>query len=515
MPLTLELISIYFFFAAFLALFFAAYALSKSSTTLVNIFSALCVSVSIYLFGYLLELNSSSLPQMIFWNQIQYIGVPFYPALWLLLSMLYTKTIKILSKGIFLMIFTIPMLTFIIRFTNEIHHFYYKSFKLKELWGLKFLSLEKGPWYIFYSVYLIFYFVLAVFFYLRNYRKAPNFQRLGYRIMISASFLPFIGLNLILLNPLNFSVNYIAFVLPFSLFLVLLALFKYDFLEFKTLARDVLFDKSADAMILINSTSSIIDFNPAAAQLFPELTASVKGRFIESVLGNYKGFLDSLKNKDLKDLLLNFGDDYGYFEVKSVTIKNDFENIVGYLISLVNVTERKHAQEALNILATTDSLTGLYNRNRFMQLANLQMEISQRYNNKFSLIMIDVDHFKEINDTKGHAAGDAVLNHLGRLMREYFRKTDIIGRLGGEEFAILLPDTSLIDAQNITEVFRNVLLKQPAFYEDEYIHFTLSMGISVYDKRFSCFDQILKLSDEALYQSKENGRNRSTTRILN
>ncbi|GKU25087.1 histidine kinase N-terminal 7TM domain-containing diguanylate cyclase [Clostridium folliculivorans] len=514
MSFTLAFLSIYFFLSALLAVFFAAYAISKGTTTLVKVFFSLCLLVSIYLFGYLLELNSSSLPQIMFWNQIQYIGIPFYPALWLLLSLIYTKTITTFNRNTFFIIFTVPILTFLMQLTNPMHHLYYKSLMLKTTLGLNFLTFDKEPWYLFYCIYITLYFLISISCYVKNYRKVADFERSGYKIMILASLLPFISFELILINPGNVSFNYVALILPFSFSLILIALFKYDFLALKTLARDVLFERSSDAMILIDNTSRLMDYNPAAAELFQELDSSMKGKTIEFILGDQINLLKILNTNDSSDIKISNGDSYGYFEVKTVTIKNDFGNIVGRLINLINITERKNDQEALKILASTDALTNLYNRNRFMQLANLQMECSSDYNTGFTLLMIDIDHFKHINDTNGHAAGDAVLAYLGCEMKRYFRKTDIIGRLGGEEFAVILPSTSLDAANNITEFFCDMVSKEPIICGNKPIYFTLSIGISVYDRRLKTFGEVLKLADEALYESKKNGRNRVTVKVL-
>lgn len=515
MSFTLGLISIYLFLTALLSVFFAAYTISKGKTTLVKVFFSLCLLVSIYLFAYLLELNSSPLPQMLFWNQLQYMVIPFYPALWLLLSLIYTKTIKTFKRNTFFIIFAVPILNFLIQITNLHNHFYNKSFILKKISGVILLTYNKEPWYLFCSAYIIIYFLISIFCYLSSYRKVEDFERSGYKIMILASLLPFIGLELILINPLELSINYEALVLPFTFYLILIALFKYDFLAIKSLAREVLFEKSSDAMILTDSTSRLMDYNPAAAELFQELNISMKGKTIEFILGNQTDLLRILNTNDNCDFKISIGDRYEYFEVKIVTIKNDFGNEVGRLINLVNITERKHDQEALKILASVDALTGLYNRNSFMHHANLQMECCSNYNSGFTLLMIDVDYFKHINDTNGHAAGDAVLTHLGYQMKKYFRRTDIIGRLGGEEFAIILPSTCLDAAKNITEFFCDMISKEPVIYENKPIYFTLSTGISVYDKRLKTFGEVLKLADEALYESKKNGRNRVTVKLLN
>lgn len=514
MTITLGLLSIYLFFSVLAAVFFAAYALSKGSTDLVKVFAALCICISFYLLGYLLELNSSSLGQMVFWNQIQYIGIPFFPAFWLLLSFVYTKTIGTIHKSTLRIIFAFPFLTFLIRLTNPLHHIYYRAHEPRTTFEFSFLALDKGPWYFIYGAYLIMCFILATFCYVKSYKKRAAFERAGYRMMMGASLVPFLGLTLIVIDPGKLSIDYTALLLPFSLFFILLSLFKYDFLELKTLAREVLFERSTEAMILIDQTNRLMDYNLAAAMLFHELNRSVNGQVIETVLEKETDFLEALKTDDKKDLKIVFNNGYGYFEVKTAIIEDNYGHGVGRLISLINITERTHAQELLHVLATTDSLTGLYNRGQFIQLGKHEVELAQNDGSAFSLLMMDVDHFKIINDTKGHATGDAVLKHLGNVMKAYFTKKEAIGRLGGEEFGVILPSTSLEEAKKIAEKFRREISKHPASYDGTHIYFTFSIGVSAYNKKVKGFEQMLKIADEALYQSKSDGRNRTTAKII-
>ena len=112
-----------------------------------------------------------------------------------------------------------------------------------------------------------------------------------------------------------------------------------------------------------------------------------------------------------------------YFELKTVAIENAEDKTVGKLITLIDITERKRIQESLNFLATTDSMTGLYNRSHFMNLANTKVETCGD-DDCFSLLMMDIDKFKKINDTWGHAAGDAVLRHVGKMSDDMLKLAD-------------------------------------------------------------------------------------------
>jgi diguanylate cyclase (GGDEF)-like protein len=457
-----------------------------------------------------MELNSSSEKQMLFWNFIQYIGIVLYPVFAMLICLIYTHTIKTLSKSTFYIVFAIPLLTFLIRLTNPLHHIYYKSVHLTTSFGLTLMSLEKGPWYIFYGFYLLFNLSLATFFYIKTYSKVTPSEKSSYKIIITSSLVPHVGLGLILLSSTNLGIDYVALFLPVSLFLLLFALFKYDFLELKTLARDILFDKSTDAMLLLDSSNRLIDHNYAAKLLFDKLNPSLYGQSIEVILKDEIDFLNILNSNPKKDLKIASSNGYEYFEVRTVTLENNHKTQVGQLISLMNITNRRRAQEELKIRATIDALTGLYNRGQFMKLAKFEIEQSKHPSANFSLLMLDVDDFKNINDSNGHAAGDAVLKHLGKHMSQCFRKSDIIGRIGGEEFAVLLMHTSAEEAYKISENLRMILLKHPALYEDTSIHFTFSAGISSYNTSNKSFDAFLKLADEAMYQSKNSGRNKTT-----
>ena len=124
--------------------------------------------------------------------------------------------------------------------------------------------------------------------------------------------------------------------------------------------------------------------------------------------------------------------------------------------------------------------------------------------------MMDIDHFKSINDTKGHAGGDAVISEFGNLMKANFRKTDILGRLGGEEFAVILTTTDIDEAQGVAEKFCETVAKTVMFYGTIPITITISIGVTYFFREAENFDEILKYADEAMYESKARGRNCTT-----
>jgi diguanylate cyclase (GGDEF)-like protein len=171
---------------------------------------------------------------------------------------------------------------------------------------------------------------------------------------------------------------------------------------------------------------------------------------------------------------------------------------------------RKEMEKELRRLATTDDLTGCYNRRYFMELAQNEYFRSIRYDHPLSIIMLDIDHFKAVNDTYGHPAGDEVLVQVVQLCQNNIRHNDLLARYGGEEFIMLLPETCAADAQALAERIRKEFENHPVYKEgDLCIHTTVSMGIAtLFPKRPIPLERLLVCADKALYQSKENGRNR-------
>ncbi|MFU8786205.1 MAG: GGDEF domain-containing protein, partial [Candidatus Izemoplasmataceae bacterium] len=158
----------------------------------------------------------------------------------------------------------------------------------------------------------------------------------------------------------------------------------------------------------------------------------------------------------------------------------------------------------LQDLSTKDTLTGISNRFYFRKIAKIELEKARRYNKELSIIMLDIDFFKHINDNYGHKKGDEVLKNLVQAIQSKIRITDIFARWGGEEFAILLPETDLKKAVIVAEKLR-VHVKGISLIEEEII--TVSFGVSAYNPDIETVDQLIGLSDEALYRAKNSGRN--------
>lgn len=172
------------------------------------------------------------------------------------------------------------------------------------------------------------------------------------------------------------------------------------------------------------------------------------------------------------------------------------------------------AEHALYTSATYDMLTGFLSRNAFFNNVQFAHELATRNKSPLSIAIIDIDEFKKINDTHGHAAGDAVLKSLGALIKNAVRKSDFIGRVGGDEFALVLPNTGLAEAQKVTENIRKLAANTTVQFGNLTLNITLSIGLSQGDTLVTApFNEILAAADQALYDAKKSGRNRVVVQV--
>ncbi len=203
-----------------------------------------------------------------------------------------------------------------------------------------------------------------------------------------------------------------------------------------------------------------------------------------------------------------------------------FSSILALLIALfiaraIYISAKKESQEEkerleklvqertkeIELLSKTDALTKLWNRRYLEEMLQMEFKRARRYNHDLSLIVVDLDHFKKINDTYGHIAGDEVLKEVAKRIKKSLRETDFVGRYGGEEIVVILPETDAEKAFNIAQKIKKALESEPVLFNGTEIKVTASLGISQLRKEHNCYERLFHEADEALYEAKRRGRN--------
>jgi diguanylate cyclase (GGDEF)-like protein len=188
-------------------------------------------------------------------------------------------------------------------------------------------------------------------------------------------------------------------------------------------------------------------------------------------------------------------------------LRSETNSISGIFLIVQDVTELATYEQKLVEMNTIDALTGSYNRRFLESRLKEECERQRRFSRPLSLIMIDIDHFKKVNDTYGHQCGDLILQSVAKKATASIRKTDFFARYGGEEFCCLLPETNADAAEIVAEGLRTAIETMESSFDNNSISVTISLGISCFTTDDSP-DTLLKRADDALYQAKHSGRNR-------
>ncbi len=220
-----------------------------------------------------------------------------------------------------------------------------------------------------------------------------------------------------------------------------------------------------------------------------------------------KGYLEEYKESFTALPLLSEGMPIGILTILGAE-EDQIEKLLIMAEQLALEVKKVSLYERVQMLAITDGLTNVYVRRHFLERLNEEMARSKRHNLHLSVLMLDLDHFKGCNDTYGHLVGDIVLKEIAKILKEHVRQVDLVGRYGGEEFVIALPDTNKTSAANVAERIRQSAERYRFKAYDEIITTTVSMGLATYPDDGRDVPALIDRADQALYKAKEEGRNR-------
>ncbi len=491
------------FFSALYNFMVAIYAYRKKVRITIY-FALLSLCLTIYSLGYVLELTSSTFQGKIVWNLVQYIGLPWIPAIWIMFSFEFVN--KPLRPRTILLLLVIPVTTIFFRYTSSMNHLYYLSVQMMSNHYFSVLVIQKGPWYWLNWIFQTASMITANYLYFTMHKKSSGTIRRQSQLMFIASILPWISGILDLFNLGPFGVDYGPLAITSSVVIFMIAFMRYQFLDIKPLARDKVFESTVDGIIVLDNHYNIIDYNPSAARIFSVLEKKAIGKSVQEIFPRYEKVLDSILHQ-VETHWIPDGS-VGSYKVNTVRIAENDDRVLGRLVTLVDITKYMDMMEQLNSLASRDGLTNVFNRRQFLELSSRELEMAKQARQPLSVIILDLDFFKNVNDTFGHQAGDKVLIKAADVCKKSIRDHDILARYGGEEFVILLPQTTVEEGLAVAEKILLNIEAEEIVHENHQIKVTASMGIAgvaaVTDENL---DYFLSCADKALYTAKSEGRN--------
>lgn len=401
---------------------------------------------------------------------------------------------------------TIPGITTILVATNDLHHLYYRSFRINEVLGEPYFHQEIGFWYLVQGILTFGCMFAASLLLILKFKEMSEQYRSQITALIFGQFIP-MGTAFVYLTGLTpVGVDPVPMILWIPTVLYLWAISSSRLFSIMPIAKDVIFNSIDEAVMVLDESLRLVEINQACKVHFPQLSQSQFGMTIDQI---WKEMFDSsfIVKMGTTEVAVQFNEERIY-QVRMSAL-DPLRNTNGFLVMFSDITEVKRLQNMLEHQAYYDELTQIYNRRAFLQQCEIDYHQSRENAHPFSVLIMDVDHFKTVNDRYGHHIGDRLLEHIVNICKTHLTHEEIFARYGGEEFVFSIRNCTTLKAAELADTIRGYVEKTPLITSEGEISVTISLGIAeAVNTLEETVSSLLNKADKALYQAKAAGRNR-------
>ncbi len=473
-----------------------AVANNNSEKAFFLIFSSVCTFL--YTVGYLLEMISPTLEAAFMGVRVQKIGNPFIVILnYLFLRDVYGE--KRFSRRMYCLLFALPLFNMFTIQAFPLVKLHYTHIQYFHNGFIANCHGYAGPMSYIATGYNFVLLSLTLRRILKNLKRGGKLQRHQNLCLLISILIPFVVnvYHTLSYNYLRLDLN--PFAVSVSAALLLYSVRIQNLLNAVPLARAQVIESMTDAFIVCGRDFTFLDANQAAKELFPELNTLPPGETMER--------MKVIERES--ELALPINGEMRFYKITQTPIFQNSKNS-GICIVFHDITDKENQLKQLYGKATFDPLLHIYNRASFFDRANSRLSEDTAKNNSYGLLMIDLDHFKQVNDTYGHSCGDIVLETIAVIVKGHFRKSDLAGRYGGEEIVVLLENILSEKMVFLVEKLCRIIEDTTISCQENNLHVTVSIGMAYSPAGGShSLDDMLIQADSALYKAKNNGRNRS------
>ncbi|KAA9005785.1 diguanylate cyclase [Paenibacillus spiritus] len=479
-----------------------------------RIFVAIAAFSAVYVFGTALGMAGDSLSSLIWWTKVSYLGLPFIAPCSLIMILYFVGFERWVTRLRVALLFAIPVITVALVWTNERHHLFYQRIEALGDGPYPLASVVGGPWYLVQGSLTFLCLAAATVLLLQGWERLKAAYLPQYMVMLIGQLLPMACAFLYLIGAAPPGIDPVPASMSITATLYIWAILSRGMLTAAPIARENLFECLRDGVLVLDLEDRLVDFNQAASEMVDGLGPSSIGRPLAQLfMGAGPEALAYVMEganppgETVKDLKWRRAGESGYYQIRSSPVQKRGGQVAGRMIMLIDITERMLLQEGLRRLATIDGLTGTANRAHFMELSRKELERFDSLQHSLSFILLDVDHFKNINDRYGHPCGDAALRHITDICAAHLREGDVLGRYGGEEFVLCLPGIGLLEAARLADAIRLDIRSRPLASSSGPVAITASFGVTE-AVTGDTLTELLRQADRALYASKNAGRDR-------
>ena len=478
--------------------------------------------------AYAMSWSLVGLNEKVLWLKIMYLGVGAVPGLFLIFILKITHNdIWLTSRNLFLI--SIEPFVMIVLTWFDIH-FMFERIETGRVGGVSVLLIERGPGFwantgYSYAIILLAFYILGI----SSLRANPFFKR-QYLIILFGSIIPLAASILTQINygaladldmaPISFAISSILYAY---------AIFRHQFMDLLPVARGHLIESMSDGVLVLDEQARIVDINPAMRNFLDGDPISFIGRNVALILKQWSQNAEQLLNGvETRTELKIPKKPSRYLDLRITPLYDNNQKLYGRLMVFRDVTDRKEVekdlrramdrlqtqlieigvlQSQLREQAIRDALTNLFNRRYLEETLERELARAMRESYPLCVIMMDLDFFKEINDTYGHEAGDIVLKTLAETVTRQSRHGDFVCRYGGEEFVLVMPNIGIEKANERARNLHQIIDALNIPYGRFNLTTTISMGIAWYPAHGKTKEELLRAADMAMYVAKNTGRN--------
>jgi diguanylate cyclase (GGDEF)-like protein/PAS domain S-box-containing protein len=490
--------------------------------------------LAVWAFSYAMITLSVSLEAKRFWLKIENIGILTVPAFWFIFTVQYAQVDKWLNKYTGALFFVIPLISLILIFPDVWFHYYYASVRpLSEYSGP--LVIERGPFYLVTAIQAYLLNLLGMGVLIWRFVYYRNIYRKQLVILIGAVLIPLVVNVFYQFAPRiipTFSIPIDLTPISFTLtaFLLSAGVFGLQLFDLIPIARHTVLEHIPEMVFVVDAHDRVLDANSVAQKTLGKTLDEIIGKDPLEVFGAWPQLINRFLTADESHEEIQIpGDPPRTLDLNVSALYNQFNQLAGRVIVAHDVTERKWLEDDLKYAnevlsnqldeinklrdelqeqAIRDPLTNAYNRRYLSEFLDKEIGRAEREKTPVTVVIMDMDNFKQFNDTYGHKCGDLILQAITKFLNEHSRRGDVVCRYGGEEFVILMPNVSLEIGFERAEMWRQDFSESTIEYEGMRLSATFSAGVATFPQHGKTGDAILQAADKALYWSKDTGKNK-------